>query len=83
MELLFVNDYLNNTYLVYKLKKIRYKICMLYYIHEKLQSGNSGVTLIVNILFSVSVCMSKPLIRQDDHRNKFSTGNKFFFPLKI
>ena len=55
---------------------------MLYYIHEKLQSGNSGVTLIVNILFSVSVCMSKLLIRQDDHRNKFSTGNKFFFSFK-
>ena len=49
---------------------------MFYYVHEKLQLSNSEVvvTLIVNILFIVSVCTNIPLIRQDDHKNRFSNA---------
>ena len=59
---------------------------MFYYVHEKFQLSNSEVivTLISNILFSVSVCMNIPLIRQDDHKNKFSNASTiFFFPFKV
>ena len=54
---------------------------MFCYVHEKLQLSNSEVivTLISNILFSVSVCMNIPLIRQDDHKNKFSNAITIFF----
>ena len=54
---------------------------MFYYVHEKLQLSNSKVivTLIVNILFSVAVCRNIPLIRQDDHKNKFSNVSTIFF----
>ena len=54
---------------------------MFYYVHEKFQLSNSEVivTLISNILFSVSVCMNIPLIRQDDHKNKFSNASTIFF----
>ena len=58
---------------------------MFYYVHEKLQFSNSEVivTLIV-ILFIVSVCMNIPLIRQDDHKNRFSNaGTIFFFLSKL
>ena len=37
------------------------------------------VTLIVNILFSVSIFMNIPLIRQDDHKNRFSNASTIFF----
>ena len=33
------------------------------------------VTLIVNTLFIVSVCMNIPLIRQDDHKSSFSNAS--------
>ena len=54
---------------------------MFYYVHEKLQLSNSEVivTLIVNILFSVSVCTNIPLIRQVDHKTRFSNGSTIFF----
>ena len=54
---------------------------MFYYVHEKFQLSNSEVivTLISNILFSVSGCMNIPLIRQDDHKNKFSNASTIFF----
>ena len=47
---------------------------MFYYLHEKLQLSNSEVivTLIVNILFRVSVCTNIPLIRQDDQSREFA-----------
>ena len=50
---------------------------MFHYIHEKLQLSNSEVivTLIVNTLFIVSVCINIPLIRQDDHKNSFSNAS--------
>ena len=46
-------------------------------LHEKLQLSNSEVivTLIVNILFIVSVCLNIPLIRQDDDKNRFSNAS--------
>ena len=54
---------------------------MFYYVHEKLQLSNSKVvvTLIVNILFSIAVCTNVPLIRQDDHKNRFSNDSTIFF----
>ena len=57
---------------------------MFYYVHEKLQLSNSEVivTLTVNILFSISVFINIPLIRQDDHKNIFSNASTIFFPLQ-
>ena len=37
------------------------------------------VTLIVNYLFRVLVCMNIPFIRQDDHKNKFSDDTTIIF----
>ena len=50
---------------------------MFYYVHEKLQLSNSEVivTLIVNILLIVPEYMNIPLIRQDDHKNRFSNAS--------
>ena len=54
---------------------------MFYYIHEKLRCSNSKVivTLIVNILFRVLVCMNIPFIRQDEHKNKFFDDTTIIF----
>ena len=75
IELFFVNVLL-------KQHTFWYKKCMLYYIYEKLQLNNNRVivTLIVNILFSVSVCMDiLLLIRQDYHVSKVSNGSTIIF----
>ena len=58
---------------------------MFCYVHEKLQLSNSEFifTFIVNILFSVSVCMSIYLISQDDHKTKFSKASTILFFLSM
>ena len=53
---------------------------------KKMQLSNNSVivTFIVNILFNVSVCIDIPLIRQDNHKNKFSNVNTIiYFPIKL
>ena len=79
VELLFVCVLLIQRIFSLQIIKIRNKMCILYYIHEKLHLNNSGaiVTLIRNILFGVIVFMNIPLIRQNYHRNKFCNGDKF------
>ena len=54
---------------------------MLYHIYAKSQMDDSSVvvTLIANILCSVSVCMTVPLRRQDYCENKFSNGSTIIF----
>ena len=61
--------------------KRRYKTCMFYYMLKELQLSKNEVivTLIVTLLFSVSVCMNIPLIWQDDYNNKFSNDSTIIF----
>ena len=83
IELFFVNVLLKQCIFCLQIITIRDNKSMLHYIHGKLQSYSRViVTLIANILFSVSVCMNIPLIWQDYHKNKFSNGSaiSFFLP---
>lgn len=53
---------------------------------KKMQLSNNTVivTLIVNILFNISVCVNILLMRQDNHKNKFSHVNTIiYFAIKF